>query len=418
MQGSDAEKNFIENIGTFDGTGPEQTPIGDLSGELVFEINDVNEGDYELKVLYRAGLKPGCGAWLQVAVDSDGGTRYYYDDLICDENELLREYEELKNSLDITDDDKAAAEADEKFLDRDFVWSDPIKIRLAKGDNKVRLMNHRRQENTLCSYARLLEGFYEADKDNDIVMSLCEWGKTQPHNWGYKVGSSWRILNDITFRVGSDGDPGYGEWQSDYTPGVATQYNKAVIMDEFAGLEKGWNDPDMLMVGMRGLDDTQCRSHFAMWCMMNSPLMLGLDLRRVKKGDQIYNIIANEDLIALNQDALGVQAKRIYSDKAKKEPDKEYIRDNDRIDILAKPLSDGSIAVGFFNLGDKDHNKEISIDFDTIAGYIGDRMVSSREFLNAAEYKVKDLWDKEAIVTGDKCIGVKSLPAYGNAVFI
>ena len=417
VEGSCASRTYVENIGTFDGTGPEQTPIGELSGELTFKIDDVPEGEYELKVLYRAGLKAGCGAWLQVAVDHDDGTEVFYDDFICDEEELLGKYEQIKKSLDISDEDKANAEADEKFDERDFIWSDPIKIRLNKGSNTLRLMNHRRQENTLCSYARLLEGFYEADKDNDIVMSLCEWGKTQPHNWGYKVGSSWRILNDITFRVGSDGDPGYGEWQSDYTPGVATQYNKAVIMDEYAGLNRGWNDPDMLMVGMNGLNDTQCRSHFAMWCMMNSPLMLGLDLRRVKKGDPIHNIIANEDLIALNRDALGIQAKRIYSDKATQAPDKEYIRDNDRVDILAKPLSDGSVAIAFFNLSDKECDREIKIDVKTIAEYIGDKMTSSSQFLNAPEYTVKDLWDKSKTVTTDRYIGVKLLPAYGNAVF-
>ena len=97
------------------------------------------------------------------------------------------------------------------------------------------------------------------------------------------------------------------------TPSVTSQYNKSVIMDEFAGLEKGWNDPDMMMIGMNGLDDTMCRTHMAMWCMMNAPLMLGLDLRRVEKGDALWRIIANQELIALNQDPLGIQAKSIFT---------------------------------------------------------------------------------------------------------
>ncbi|MCR4850117.1 MAG: glycoside hydrolase family 27 protein [Lachnospiraceae bacterium] len=414
---TDGENDHVENIGTFDGTGPEQTPLGEQSGELCFDIGDMTSGDHMLKVLYRPGLKPGCGAWLQVAVDSDRGTAYYYDDLICDTESLIRELAMSEDNADDPKDRKDLHDSDENIAKRDFVWSAEIPIRLESGSNTIRLMNHRRQENTLYSYARLLEGFYEADKDNDIVMSLCEWGKTQPQNWGYKVGSSWRILNDITFRVGSDGDPGYGEWQSDYTPGVATQYNKAVIMDEYAGLQRGWNDPDMLMVGMEGLDDTQCRTHFAMWCMMNSPLMLGLDLRRVKKGDPIYSIIANKDLIDLNQDALGIQAKRIYSDKAKDAPDKEYIRDNDRADILAKPLSDGSIAIAFFNLSDNAHEEEIKIDVDTMISYIGDKMVSRQRFLDASKYKVKDLWNKSEYLTQDKQISVDFLPAHGSMVY-
>ena len=46
-------------------------------------------------------------------------------------------------------------------------------------------------------------------------------------------------------------------------------------MDGFAGIDKGWNDPDMLMIGMNGLDMTMNRTHMTMWCMMNAPLMLG-----------------------------------------------------------------------------------------------------------------------------------------------
>ncbi len=58
-------------------------------------------------------------------------------------------------------------------------------------------------------------------------------------------------------------------------------------MDEFAGLDKGWNDPDMMVMGMKGLTETMNKTHMAMWCMMNAPLMLGLDLRRVQKGDEM-----------------------------------------------------------------------------------------------------------------------------------
>ncbi len=376
----------IGNIGTFDGTGPAASPVGDMSGELVFETG-LPAGEYSLYVTYSSGKEPGKGEWLQVASGYGEDTEYFYDDLLPESGE------------------------------GEFITSEAISVKLKNDTGVIRLMNHRRQENTLCSYAALLEGFVEADKDTDIVLSLCEWGKTQPQNWGYKVGDSWRILNDITFQVGADGNPGHGEWQSDYTPGVASQYNKAVIMDEFAGLDKGWNDPDMLMVGMDGLDLTMCRTHFSMWCMMNSPLMLGLDLRRVKKGDDIYNIIANERLIALNQDFLGVQAKRVYSSLAKEDPSREYIRDNNRADILAKPLADGSVAVAFYNLSGDDLNGELSIDFGTIAGALGNKMKSADEFIGASEYTVTDLWTGESAVITDKKISTDSLPAHGDAVF-
>ena len=280
-----------------------------------------------------------------------------------------------------------------------FIESAPIKIRLKKGENILRLMNHRRQENTLCSYAELVKGFEEAFKNGssrkDIILSICEWGKTQPHNWGYKVGDSWRILNDITFQVGADGNPGRGNWSGDYTTGVTNQYNKAVIMDEFAGLDKGWNDPDMMMIGMDGLDETMCKSHMAMWCMINSPLMLGLDLRRVEKGDWIHKIISNKNLIALNQDAMGIQAKRIYSSLEKENPDKVYLRDNKRVDVLAKPLSDGSIALAFFNLDTEDSKEKISVDKNLILKYLRGKMKDVKAFENAKSYSVEDLWNDE-----------------------
>ena len=131
-------------------------------------------------------------------------------------------------------------------------------------------MNHRRQENTLNSYAELLKGFNKAKEDHDIVLSICEWGKTQPQNLGYKVGDSWRILNDITFRVGRDGDPGMTAWSDPGTASITSQYNKAVVMAGFFGPDKGWNDPDMMVIEMNGITDVMCKTHMTMWCMMNT----------------------------------------------------------------------------------------------------------------------------------------------------
>ena len=313
--GGSLKDGFATGIGTFDGTNTGITPVGPMSSELVFELDVKNAGDYDLTVDYASGLQNGCGEWLQIAVENSCGTKIFFDNLL-------------------------PASPDSST----FIQSAPVKIKLEAGKNKIRLMNHRRQENTLCSYAAMLNGLNEAKPGHDMLISLCEWGKTQPQNWGYKVGDSWRILNDITFRVGADGNPGFGAWTDPGTPSVTSQYNKAVVMDEFSGLDKGWNDPDMLMIGMNGLTPTMCKTHFTMWCMMNSPLMLGLDLRRVTKGDELYNIISNREMIALNQDKLGIQAKRIFttiqSSDAATAPDKTYITDNDRVDVLAKPLTE------------------------------------------------------------------------------
>ena len=369
---------YVTNIGTFDGTNTGTTPVGDMSGELCFNINEgIPDSweceEYDLFIEYATGREPGTGEWLQIAVDNEDGSKLIYDDFL------------------------EASDGKETFR-----WSKPIPVRLKKGKNVIRLMNHRRQENTLNSYAELLKGFNEAAPDNDIILSICEWGKTQPQNWGYKVGDSWRILNDITFRVGWDGNPGIGRWYDPGTPSVTSQYNKAVVMDEFAGLDKGWNDPDMLMIGMDGLTDIQCKTHMVMWCMMNSPLMLGLDLRRVKKGDWIYEIIANERLIALNQDALGIQAKRLSTSVESTNPDKDYITDNDRVDILVKPLSDGGAAISFINVSERKQTGDFKISASDIP---------FASFIKGDKYKVTDLWTGEESETKDGVFRVSELAA-------
>ena len=352
----------VGSIGTEDGTGPGTTPIGVKSGELIFDIDVEEAGEYELEIEYAADTLEGQGSWLQVATD-----KIFFDGFVP------------KTPSGVI-----------------FGKFGGIKIELGKGRNRLRLMNHRRQENTLRSYATLLEEFMKIDPDKDLVLSICEWGKTQPQNWAYKVGDSWRILNDITFRVGSDGKPCHGEWEDDYTTSICSQYDKAVIMDEFAGLDKGWNDPDMMIIGAEGLDLTQNRTHMAMWCMMNSPLILGLDLRKVVEGDDIHKIIANKDLVALNQDPLGVQAKRIYcSIPGDYEPDTAYIRDNERADIIAKPLADGSVALSFINLSSKTPKTGLKTDVKTILGKIGDKLPGRDAFENAKSFKVKDLWSGE-----------------------
>ena len=146
-----------------------------------------------------------------------------------------------------------------------------------------------------------------------------------------------------------------------------------------------------------------------MWCMMNAPLMLGMDLRRVKEVDDIHKIISNEDLIALNQDTLGVQAKRILTTYECDAPDTTYIRDNDRIDVLAKPLSDGSIALGFFNLSTEDKVEPVSIDKKTILSKIGSKMKDPEKFKAASIFHIKDLITKEEKDCDAGCFGIVSL---------
>lgn len=373
------EEDYVTGLGTFDGTGPDASPVGPRSSELVIDFESEEDTEVMVSVEYASAKKEGQGEWLQIAV----GREIFYDDF-----------------LEATPSEKT------------FIRSKEIRISVKQGKNTLRLMNHRRQENTLNSYARLLKELNKANPDHDIIYSACEWGKTHPQNWAYKVCDSWRILNDITFRVGSNGDAGHGAWIDDYTTSVTTQYNKAVIMDEFAGLDKGWNDPDMMMIGMDGLDMTQNKTHMTMWCMMNSPLMLGLDLRRVYMGGEIYNIIANKDIISLNQDSLGIQAKRVFSTLAKESPDKEYIRDIDRVDILCKPLSGNRFALSFINVSCGDKNEKYSISIGDLKKYFSDRIPEGKS------YTVKDVWTGETSENTTGSFEVNGLKACDNVTLI
>lgn len=106
----------------------------------------------------------------------------------------------------------------------------------------------------------------------------------------------------------------------------------------------GWNDPDMLVVGIggksksigyesEGCTNEQYQSHFALWCMMASPLLCGNDVRQMN--DSTLQILLNKDLIAIDQDPLGIQAERAIR--------------ADHYDVWVKPLSDGSKAIACLN---------------------------------------------------------------------
>lgn len=379
------DEDYVTNIGTLDGTNVGTTPVGDRFSELSFTVNAPVRGDYILTVNFASGEEIGTGRWLQLAVGTLENEIRYFDNILP-----------LTNSATT------------------FIDSEEIAVSLEKGENIIRLMNHRRQENTLNSYAALIEGLNQANPNHDIIFSICEWGKTQPQNWGYKIGHSWRILNDITFWVGSDGNPGQAVWSSINTASITSQYNKCIIMDEFAGLDKGWNDPDMFVIGMNGITNTMNKTHMTMWCMMNSPLMLGLDLRRVIKGDELWNIISNKGAIALNQDKLGIQAKRIYCSLDNINPDTAYVTNNNRVDILAKPLFNGDIALSFINLSDMIDRLEHLVNVSSIVKYIGHKMIDVKKFENATSYYITNLWTGEETKNTSRTFSVTGIDAYDN----
>lgn len=123
-----------------------------------------------------------------------------------------------------------------------------------------------------------------------VVYNVCRWDF--PGTWVCDIADSWRISQDINASWGSVSNIiGQNLYLSAYcTPGH-------------------YNDMDMLEVG-RGLSEEEDRTHFAMWCMMSSPLLIGCDIRDLAKTEKkkTLSLLSNKELIDINQDALGLQA--------------------------------------------------------------------------------------------------------------
>ena len=140
-----------------------------------------------------------------------------------------------------------------------------------------------------------------ANTGHDIFYSLCEWGRENPAVWAPKIGAnSWRISADIS-----------DKWQS-----IITRADINAPLWRYAGTAYygGFNDPDMLEVGNGGCSDEEYKSHFSLWAIMKSPLILGMDLSLLTRDSPSYKIISNKEVIEVNQDSYGYQARRVYSD--------------------------------------------------------------------------------------------------------
>jgi alpha-galactosidase len=153
-----------------------------------------------------------------------------------------------------------------------------------------------------------------------IVLSLCQYGWDAPWEWAPALGGNlWRTTGDIN-----------PHWDRIYA-----------ILSQQEGLEKyagpgHWNDPDMLEVGNGKLSLAENRAHFSMWAMLASPLLAGNDLPNMKP--EIKAILTNRDVIAIDQDPLGKQGARVYSDG--------------EVEVWMRHLSGGAMAVAVLAAGD------------------------------------------------------------------
>ena len=165
----------------------------------------------------------------------------------------------------------------------------------------------------------------------DIMYSLCQYGLVNVSSWGAKVdGNCWRTTGDITDTWESMAGIGFGQ----------------------AGLEQyaepgRWNDPDMLVVGWVGwgpqlretrLTPNEQYTHVSLWSLLAAPMLLGCDL--TKLDEFTLSLLTNDEVLAINQDPLGHQAARVAQDQEAE------------TQVWSRPLENGSLAVGLFNLGE------------------------------------------------------------------
>jgi alpha-galactosidase len=194
-----------------------------------------------------------------------------------------------------------------------------------------------------------------AASGRSIVFSMCEWGSNKPWLWAKNVGNLWRTTGDI-----SDCWVCQGKDQLSFVK----------ILDLQGGLESyagpgHWNDPDMLEVGNGGMTTVEYRSHFSFWALLSSPLIAGNDLANMTP--EIKAILTNTEVIAVDQDALGFQGRRVR-------------KDGD-LEVWAKQMQDGSRTVILFNRGAS--QAEISVTWAELG------------YPNKLPAAVRDLWEKK-----------------------
>ena len=134
-------------------------------------------------------------------------------------------------------------------------------------------------------YTRISNAIKNCGKE-DIVFNICRWA--YPGTWGADVADSWRTTGDI-----------YDNWKSVKEILAENLYMSAYCHDGH------YNDMDMLEVG-RSMSAVEDETHFGMWCIMSSPLLIGCDMSNIKP--RALRLLTNSDLIALNQDPLHLQA--------------------------------------------------------------------------------------------------------------
>jgi len=193
------------------------------------------------------------------------------------------------------------------------------------------------QEKAVATMQQAYEKMHQAllSTHRPIVFSLCQYGIGSVWKWGPKVGGNlWRTTDDI---------------RDNYRSMSLIGFSQAGL-EEYAG-PGHWNDPDMLEIGNGGMTPDQYRTQMSLWAILAAPLLAGNDLSNMS--DTTKSILMNKEVIAVDQDSLGVQGKRIAP-----------------LQIWMKPLSGGAKAVAIFNYVLDDQAIPITLQLED-AGFTG-----------------------------------------------
>jgi alpha-galactosidase len=239
--------------------------------------------------------------------------------------------------------------------------------------------------NPKSAYATMRDALHKAGRP--ILFSICEWGDNKPWEWATDVGHSWRTTGDI-----------YPCWSCEHNHGSWSSWGVLPILDKQAGLRKyagpgHWNDMDMMEVG-NGMTEEEDRAHFSLWAIMASPLIAGNDLRSMSETTK--KILTNKEMIAINQDKLGIQAMK-------------WIDEGD-IEIFVKPLEKGDYAFLFLNRADTATKYQLKWK----EHYMKDDISKHEIWFDKKVYQWRDIWNGEKGSTADTLN--LDIPAHGVRV--
>ncbi|KZV90062.1 alpha-galactosidase [Exidia glandulosa HHB12029] len=225
-----------------------------------------------------------------------------------------------------------------------------------------------------------------------IVYAMCNWGEDQPWNWAGTIAHLWRISGDIMDEF-SRFDPRCPcqDMLDCKLPGYHCAMTRII---DFAALlvskigSGRWNDMDMLEVGQGGMTKEEYITHFSMWAILKSPLILGHDVRNTD--DETREIITNDAVIALNQDSWSSQPIRMWNRPVQGDASDGTVS---LWNLVLSTWPTSAIAV----LNTSDRPQTVTLDFAEIW--------PDNAYLRSLTYSFEDLWQKDDTGKWGKSIG-------------